>query len=50
MVTENQVVGIVKDYFGDTLAEYRSPASGLVLLLCAAMSIKPNDPLIGVAS
>lgn len=50
MVTENQVVGVVKDYFGDTLAEYRSPASGLVLLLCAAMSIKPNDPLIGVSS
>ncbi len=48
-VTEGQVVGIVKDYFGETLAEYTAPASGFVLLLCAAMSVNANDPLIGIA-
>jgi predicted deacylase len=48
-VQEGQVVGIVTDFFGEKLAEYRAPASGLVLLLCASMSIKQNDPLIGVA-
>ena len=48
-VTEGQVVGIVKDYFGEVLAEYTAPASGLVLLVCAAMSINNNDPLIGIA-
>jgi uncharacterized protein len=50
MVTENQVVGVVKDYFGEVLAEYRAPSGGLVLLLCAALSVKQNDPLIGIAS
>lgn len=48
-VTEGQVVGIVKDYFGETLAEYTAPAGGLVLLVCAAMSVNANDPLIGIA-
>lgn len=48
-VKEGQVVGIVKDYFGETLAEYTAPASGLVLLVCAAMSVNNNDPLIGIA-
>jgi uncharacterized protein len=50
VVTENQVVGVVKDYFGETLGEYRAPSGGLVLLLCAALSVKQNDPLIGIAS
>lgn len=49
-VSKEQVVGIVKDYFGETLAEYRAPSGGLVLLLCASMAIKQNDPLIGIAS
>lgn len=48
-VTEGQVVGIVKDFFGEQIAEYKAPASGLVLLLCASMAIRENDPLIGVA-
>src|SRR5258708_3901863 len=50
MVTKDQVVGRVKDYFGKTLAEYRAPSGDMVLLLCAAMSVKLNDPLIGIAS
>lgn len=48
-VQSGQVVGIVKDYFGDVIAEYSAPAGGLVLLVCAAMSINNNDPLIGIA-
>ena len=48
-VDQNQLVGCVKDYFGEILAEYRAPASGVVLLLCMAMSVKDSDPLIGIA-
>jgi predicted deacylase len=48
-VQKDQLVGCVKDYFGNVLAEYQAPASGLVLLVCMAMSVNLNDPLIGIA-
>lgn len=48
-VEAGQVVGIVKDIFGQELARYTAPAGGLVLLVCAALSINVNDPLIGIA-
>lgn len=47
-VNEGQVVGVVKDYFGDLIAEYTAPARGLVLLVCASMAVNVNDPLIGI--
>ncbi len=48
-VQAGQVVGVVKDYFGTVLAEYTAPASGFVLLVCVALSVNVNDPLIGIA-
>ncbi len=49
MVRKDQVVGVVKDYFGEPITEYRAMASGRILLICAAMSVNPNDPLLAVA-
>ncbi|MEZ4670835.1 MAG: succinylglutamate desuccinylase/aspartoacylase family protein [Anaerolineae bacterium] len=48
-VSMGQVVGVVKDYFGEVIAEYTAPSGGLVLLVCAAMSVNMNDPLVGIA-
>jgi predicted deacylase len=48
-VQKDQVVGCVKDYFGTVLAEYRAPSAGLVLLVCVALSVNVNDPLVGIA-
>lgn len=47
-VQAGQLVGVVKDYFGEPVAEYAAPEGGLVLLVCAAMSVNPNDPLVGI--
>lgn len=49
VVKKDQVVGCVKDYFGNLVAEYISPSDGIVLLVCAALSVNMNDPLVGVA-
>jgi predicted deacylase len=49
VVQEGQIVGLVKDYFGNVLAEYCAPASGLVLLVCMALSVNVGDPLVGIA-
>lgn len=49
-VEADAVVGVVKDYFGDVLMEYRSPARGIILLVCAALAVNTNDPLIGVGA
>ncbi len=48
-VQKDQVVGVIKDYFGNVLAEYRSPASGEVLLLFSSLAATTGDPLVGVA-
>ena len=49
MVEKDQVVGCVKDYFGNLVAEYQAPSGGLVLLVCMALSVNVNDPLVGIA-
>jgi hypothetical protein len=49
-VKAGDVVGVVKDYFGDIIAEYTAPADGLILLVCAALSVSVNDPLVGIGS
>lgn len=48
MVTEGQSIGTVKDYFGQTLAEYRAPASGVVLFVVTSLAMNAGDPLIAV--
>lgn len=49
-VEKGQVVGVVKDYFGEEIAKYHSPSNGLVLLVMTALSVNSNDPLLGVAA
>jgi predicted deacylase len=49
IVDEGQVVGVIKDYFGNILAEYRSPARGIVILLFASLAVNEGDPLAGIA-
>jgi len=48
VVEKGQLIGVVKDYFGNLLGEYTAVESGLVILVCAAMSVSANDPLVGV--
>ena len=48
VVEKGQPIGLVKDYFGNLLGEYTAVESGLVILVCAAMSVNTNDPLVGV--
>jgi len=47
-VEAGQKVGEIKDYFGNLLAEYHAPCAGLVILLCAALAVNGNDPLVGI--
>ncbi len=50
VIEKGQTVGVVKDYFGAVLGEYKAVDAGLVLLICAAMSVNANDPLVGVGN
>ncbi len=50
VIEKGQTVGVVKDYFGTLLGEYKAVEAGLVLLVCAAMSVNVNDPLVGVGN
>jgi predicted deacylase len=47
-VTAGQTVGVVKDYWGETLAEPKAPAGGVVLFVVTSLAINPTDPLAGI--
>lgn len=47
-VRKGQLMGVVKDYFGSPLGEYRAPADGMVLLLATSLAMNVGDPLFGV--
>lgn len=49
-VTEGQVVGVIRDYWGDLLVEHRAPAPGTVLFVVTSLAINPTDPLLGVGA
>lgn len=49
-VTQGQVVGVIRDYWGDLLTEHRAPASGVVLFVATSLAINPTDPLLGVGA
>jgi len=49
-VEEGQVVGVVRDWFGETLEEHRAPASGVILFLVASPAISEGDPLLAVGA
>jgi len=43
-----QLVGVIKDYFGNPVAEYRAPADGMVLLLATSFAMNAGDPVFGL--
>ncbi|MBI3638077.1 MAG: succinylglutamate desuccinylase/aspartoacylase family protein [Candidatus Rokubacteria bacterium] len=43
-----QLVGVIKDYFGNPVAEYRAPTDGMVLLLATSLAMNAGDPLFGL--
>jgi uncharacterized protein len=47
-VVEGQVVGELRDLFGERLGELRAPATGTVLFLVTSLAINAGDPLFGV--
>jgi hypothetical protein len=49
-VEKGQPVGVVRDYFGDTLAEHGAPASGVVLFMVTSLAINEGDPLLAVGA
>ena len=48
LVRKGQPIGVIKDYFGNTMAEYKAPADGMVLLLATSLAINVGDPLFGL--
>jgi predicted deacylase len=49
-VTEGQPIGVIKDYWGDVLAEHKAPASGVVIFIVTSLAINPTDPLVGIGA
>jgi hypothetical protein len=49
-VNEGQVIGRIKDYWGDVLAEHRAPAAGIILFVVTSLAISPTDPLVGIGA
>ena len=49
IVETDQVIGVIKDYLGNVIAEYRPSARGIVILLFASLAVNEGDPLAGIA-
>jgi predicted deacylase len=47
-VRAGQAAGVIKDYWGEPLADYRVRADGVVLFVVTSLAINPGDPLVGV--
>jgi predicted deacylase len=47
-VAQGQPVGVIRDYWGDVLAEHPAPADGVVLFVVTSLAINPTDPLTGI--
>ncbi len=47
---KGQVIGVIKDYWGDVLAEPRAPEGGVALFVVTSLAITPTDPLIGIGA
>jgi predicted deacylase len=47
-VEQGMKVGYITDYFGNTIAEARAPAAGVVLYVCAVPSMKKGDTIANI--
>jgi uncharacterized protein len=47
-IEQGQIIGLIKDYFGNVVAEYRAPHSGIVVLSCTALALREQHTLLGV--
>lgn len=41
-----QTVGVIRDYFGQIIGEYKAPATGMVLFAVTSLAIGVGDPLL----
>ncbi len=49
-VPEGQTVGVIRDVFGETLAELRASAGGTVLFAVTSLAMNEGDPLYGIGA
>jgi predicted deacylase len=49
-VNEGDYLGKITDEFGETVKEYISTSSGVVLFLVTSLAINPNDPLLAIGN
>jgi predicted deacylase len=47
-VDVDDVVGTIKDYWGEPVVDVRAPAGGVVLFIVTSLAINPTDPLVGI--
>ncbi len=48
IVKHDQVIGELRDIFGEVVQTLRAPAGGPVLFLVTALAVRKGDPLIGI--
>lgn len=49
-VEQEQVVGVVKDFFGNVVEQYRSPSTGVVILSCTSLAVREQHRLVGIGT
>ncbi len=49
-VRQGQAIGVIKDYWGDPVAEHRASVDGVVLFVVTSLAINPTDPLVGIGA
>lgn len=49
-VRQGQVIGVIRDYWGELLVEHRAPTSGVALFVVTSLAINPTDPLLGIGA
>jgi hypothetical protein len=47
-VAADDVIGVVRDYWGEPIVEVKSPAEGIVLFIVMSLAINPADPLVAI--
>lgn len=45
-IEKEQVVGEIRDYFGETIMEIKAPAGGLITMIRTSPAVKPGDVLV----